>query len=95
MQTLEEIIDEREALIKAFVSIREEFEGRDWLMEGRGPYPYDDDEYKQEVRYIMDAFNEIEKKLWKNIKSKTFEYRNRIEEPLLKRIKELEEQGCI
>lgn len=92
---LKEARDEREELIKAFDAIRMEFEGRKWLMEGRGNYRYDDEKYKEEVRYIMDAFNEINGNLWRKIKSKTFEYRNAIESPLKSTIesqqKEIEE----
>lgn len=87
----QQIADEREAVIKAFDLIRKEFKGRTWLMEGRGRYPYNDDRYKEEVRYIMDAFNEINHSLWKQIKSKTFEYKNAIERPLLEKIGEMEE----
>jgi SMC interacting uncharacterized protein involved in chromosome segregation len=60
-------------------------------MEGRGCYPCNDDRYKEEVRYIMDAFNQINSDLWRQIKSKTFEYRNAIEKPLLDKIGEMEE----
>lgn len=88
----QQIQDEREALIKAFDAVRKEFKGRTWLMEGRGCYPYNDDRYKEEVRYIMDVFNQINSDLWRQIKSKTFEYRNAIEKPLLDRIDKLEEQ---
>lgn len=82
VEGLKEARDEREELIKAFDAIRSEFEGRKWLMEGRGNYTYDDEGYKLEVRYIMDAFNEINDNLWRKIKSKTFEYRQAIEKPL-------------
>lgn len=85
-----EILNEREALFQAFDKIRASFKGRHWLMEGRGCYPYDDERYKEEVRYIMDEFEEINTNLWKQIKSKSFEYRKSIEEPLQKRIAELE-----
>jgi len=88
----QQAMDEREVLIKAFDAVRKEFKGRTWLMEGRGCYPYNDDRYKEEVRYIMDAFNEINKNVWKEIKSKTFEYRNIIEKPLLEKISKLESQ---
>lgn len=81
-----QVLDENEALIQAFDKIRAEFEGRHWLMEGRGCYPYDDERYKEEVRCIMDRFNEISKELWSNIKSKTFEYRNQIEANLLAKL---------
>ena len=86
----QQAMDEREVLIKAFDNIRKEFTGRWWLKEGRGNYPYDDDRYKEEVRYIMDAFNEINSDVWKNIKSKSFEYRKSIEKPLLDKIEQLE-----
>jgi len=85
-----EVYDEREALFQAYDKIRALFKGRHWLMEGRGCYPYNDERYKEEVRYIMDEFEEINTNLWKQIKSKSFEYRNKIEEPLKKRIEELE-----
>ena len=86
----EEILHEREALFQAFDKIRASFKGRSWLMEGRGCYPYDDERYKMEVRYILDEFQEIENSLWKQINSKSFEYRNKIEAPLKIRIAELE-----
>ena len=86
----QQAMDEREVLINAFDAIRKEFLGRWWLKEGRGNYPYDDERYKEEVRYIMDAFNEIESNVWKNIKSKSFEYRKSIEKPLLEKIERLE-----
>jgi len=70
--------DEREVLVKAFDEIRKSFEGRDWIMEGRGMYPYNDDRYKLEVKYLFDEFKKIKDKAWANIKSKTFEYKNRI-----------------
>jgi len=91
-KALKNILDEREALIKAFDSIRQSFEGREWLMEGRGCYPYNDDRYKEEVKYIMDEFQTIQKDLWKQIKSKSFDYRKSIEKPLLDKINELEKQ---
>jgi hypothetical protein len=79
---IDEAIHEREALFQAFDKIRASFEGRHWLMEGRGCYPYDDERYKQEVRYIMDEFEEINTNLWKQINSKSFEYRDMIKAPL-------------
>lgn len=86
----QQAMDEREVLIKGYDAIRKLFKSRDWLMEGRGCYPYNDDRYKQEVRYIMDAFNEINKNVWRDIKSKTFEYKKAVEKPLLEKISELE-----
>lgn len=85
-------IDEREVVIKAFDDIRKEFEGRKWLMDGRGAYPYNDDRYKEEVRYIMNAFDGITFNVWKNIKSKTYEYRDFVEKPILEKISELEKE---
>jgi hypothetical protein len=80
--------DEREVLVQAFDKITKEFEGRDWIMEGRGCYPYNDDRYKQEVRYIFDAFTKIKKEVWANIKSKSFEYRDRIKAEALSQLSE-------
>ncbi len=80
--SLEEALHEREALFQAFDKIRGCFKGRHWLMEGRGCYPWDDERYKEEVRYIMDEFDQINKDLWKQIKSKSFEYREKIKAPL-------------
>ena len=79
-----EVTDEREVLIKAFSDVSKEFEGREWIKEGRGPYAYDDDEYRKEVTYLFEAFDKIKSEMWSNIQSKTFEYKNQIEEPLLK-----------
>ena len=42
----------------ALAAIREEVKGRRWICEGRGPYTYDDDRYRQETGF---AFNVIEK----------------------------------
>lgn len=66
-------------MIKAFDKIRKCFKGREWLTEGRGCYPYDDERYKMEVKYLMDEFNQIEKEVWGNIKSKTFEAKSLID----------------
>jgi len=71
---IDEAIREREALYHAYDKIRSLFRGRKWIMEGRGAYPYNDERYKEEVRYIMDEFEEINKDLHTQIKSKSFEY---------------------
>ena len=89
VRTAEEILDEREALFQAFDAIRAAFRDRSWLMEGRGAYPDNDERYKEEIRYIMNEFEDINTNLWKQIKSKTFEYRNLIEMPLKRQIKKL------
>lgn len=69
---------EREIMIQAFYEVRKIFECRDWIMEGRGIYPYNDDRYKEEVRYLYDEFDALQKKVWANIKSYTYEYRKKI-----------------
>lgn len=71
-------LGEKEVMIIAFDKVRKMFDLRSWIMQGRGPYPYDDDRYKEEVRYLFDEFDALQKDVWKNIKTKTFEYRNKI-----------------
>ena len=79
----DEVLDEREALFQAFDKIKMSFESRHWLMEGRGCYPYNDERYKEEVRYIMDEFNTINNDLWKQIKSKSFEYKEKLRKDII------------
>jgi hypothetical protein len=69
---------EKEIMIKAFDKVQKIFKMREWVMEGRGSYPYNDDRYKEEVRYLFDEFEAIRKDTWENIESKSFEYRERI-----------------
>lgn len=69
---------EKEIIMQAFDKVRKMFEGRSWIMEGRGSYRYDDDRYKEEVRYLYEEFDALQTDTWKNIKSKSFEYRNKI-----------------
>lgn len=69
---------EKEIIMQAFDKVRQIFEGRQWVMEGRGSYPYNDDRYKEEVRYMYDEFDEVAKDTWANIKSKSVEYREKI-----------------
>jgi len=71
-------LGEKEVMIAAFAKIREMFRKREWIMEGRGSYRYDDDRYKEEVRYLFDECDAIANDTWKNIKTKTFEYREKI-----------------
>lgn len=73
-----DIAHEREVMITAFDKIRKEFEGRIWLTQGRGMYPYNDDRYKLEVKYLMDSFDAIQNEMWAKIKSKSFEYRDMV-----------------
>ncbi|MBC7947199.1 MAG: hypothetical protein H7Y42_04915 [Chitinophagaceae bacterium] len=70
--------DEKEVMMQAFDKVRKLFEGREWIMDGRGSYRYGDDRYKEEVRYLYDEFDAIYKDTWANIKSKTYEYREKI-----------------
>lgn len=70
--------DEKEIMIQAFDKVRQLFEMRSWIMDGRGSYPYNDDRYKEEVRYMYDEFDTIQKDTWANIESKTIDYRNKI-----------------
>lgn len=67
----QELLIEREVLIQAFSQVTKEFEGREWLMQGRGAYPYDDERYKEEVKYLMDSFQMIKQTMWGVIKSTT------------------------
>lgn len=71
-------LGEKEVMIAAFAKIMNAFKLRDWIMQGRGCYPYNDDRYKEEVRYLYDEIEKIENDTWKNIKTKTFEYREKI-----------------
>lgn len=71
-------LGEKEVMIKTFADIQDMFENRYWIMEGRGCYPYDDDRYKEEMRYLYDDFCKLKKDVWENIKTKTFEYRDKI-----------------
>lgn len=83
-------LNEREVLIKAFSDVSKEFEGRKWIMDGRGCYSFDDDEYRKEVSYLFESFEKIKSEMWSNIKSKTFEYKNNIEAPLLSKISDMQ-----
>lgn len=67
--------DEREVLIQTLDLVRKIFESRAWIMEGRGAYPYNDEKYREEVRYMYNEFDALMKNVWGNIKSKSNEYR--------------------
>lgn len=71
-------VHEKEVMMKAFDDVRKIFEGRAWIMEGRGSYPYNDDRYKEEVRYLYNEFDAIQKATWAKIKSKSIDYRHQI-----------------
>lgn len=71
-------LGEKEVMIEAFDKVQKLFKGREWLQQGRGLYPYNDDRYKEEVKYMWEEFKEIKSHTWENIKTKTFEYREKI-----------------
>ncbi len=56
--------DERELLIQTLDLVRKIFESREWIMEGRGAYPYDDEKYREEVRYMYNEFDALMKNVW-------------------------------
>ncbi len=69
---------EKEIMMKAFVKVRQIFEGRQWIMDGRGSYPYNDDRYREEVRYMYNELDALVKDTWANIKSHSSDYRRAI-----------------
>ncbi len=69
---------EKEVMMRAFDKVRKIFELRSWIMEGLGSYPYNDDRYKKEVRYMYDEFDKLFKDTWANIKSHSSDYRQAI-----------------
>jgi hypothetical protein len=75
---------EKEVMMKSFDKVRQIFEGRQWIMDGRGSYPYNDDRYREEVRYMYDEFDALVKDAWANIKSHSSEYRQAIVKEYLK-----------
>ena len=50
--------DETE-LWTALNAIKKEIESRSWIVEGRGPYQYDDDGYRQEISWAFAAISKI------------------------------------
>lgn len=84
-------IHEKEIMIQAFDKVRLIFEGRQWITEGRGPYPYNDDRFKEEVRYMYDEFDALAKDTWANIRSKSVDYRKQIIDQYLKQTDTREE----
>jgi len=51
--------DDATDLWKVTNEIRKEIKRREWICEGRGPYTYDDDEYREETRRAFDAILEL------------------------------------
>jgi len=81
-------INEREVMMQAFKDIREAFESREWITQGRGSYKYNDDRYMEEAKYLFADFKKIESETWRQIKSKGYEYKKSIEAPLLSELAE-------
>lgn len=50
---------DKTGLAAALAAIREEVKGRRWICEGRGPYTYDDDRYRQETGFALDAIEKL------------------------------------
>lgn len=71
-------IGEKEVLAEAFDKVQKLFNAYSWIPEGRGPYPYDDESYQKEVRNLLDSFKDIRDETWRNIRTKTFEYREKL-----------------
>ena len=68
--------DEKEVMVQAFNKICNLFNGYKWIMEGRGPYAYDDNGYKMEVTHLFTEFQFIRQDTWDNIQSRTAEYKH-------------------
>lgn len=66
------IIDrDRYVAAMALNQIKEAMNGRAWVLEGRGPYAYDDDEYRQEFRYALESIEASLNPLYKLASDKT------------------------
>jgi hypothetical protein len=50
---------DKTGLAAALAAIREEVKGRRWICEGRGPYQYDDDRYRKETGFALDAIEKL------------------------------------
>ena len=74
----QEMEAETEVMIQAFDKIRTIFSMRAWIIEGRGPYIDSDDEYRKEVTYLYEEFDALVNDVWKNIKSRSVDFRNKI-----------------
>ena len=52
-------IDGEKKLRLALRAILDEIESRKWILDGRGSYEWDDDRYRQETRWVMEAVTKI------------------------------------
>lgn len=50
---------ESDALFDVINGVKKELKSRDWLLEGRGPYRYDDDRYREEAGLAFDVVRGI------------------------------------
>jgi len=55
-------VESESELRRAMVKILNEVKTRRWICEGRGPYTYDDDRYRAETGFALDAIEEIARK---------------------------------
>lgn len=51
----EAMVKDTDELVKALNLVRSELQARDWIMDGRGPYEWDDDRYRAEVGHLYKA----------------------------------------
>ncbi len=75
-------IEEREACLQAISKINDSFRSREWITEGRGSYPYDDERYKQEVRFIFDELQGFISDVHRQVKATTCDYRIEVEKQI-------------
>jgi len=50
---------ESDALFDLINAVKKEILSRDWILEGRGPYEWDDEDYKREAGWAFQAMQEI------------------------------------
>lgn len=60
IKKLEGALDrDKTGLAGALAAIREEIKGRRWICDGRGSYTYDDERYRKETGFALDAIEKI------------------------------------
>ena len=66
VEVLEALHSDQTGLANSLVKIKRMVEGYSWIAEGRGPYPYDDDRYRDEIGHCLGEISkEIDKALTK------------------------------
>ncbi len=53
---------ESDALFDVINGVKQELKSRDWIFEGRGPYQWDDDRYREEAGLAFAAMKDIVEK---------------------------------